>query len=105
MAVLLGTPSAGLPATEFLIEIEVDSKRRRAFRETLAAQGGNRWNDRMVDLTPWEGRAVSLIFTARPVLDASGVVHRQSLVPVWGRSSSCERACERQVGAIGRALQ
>ena len=81
---VLGTPSAGLPATEFLIEIEVDSKRRRAFRETLAAQGGNRWNDRMVALTPWEGRAVSLIFTARPVLDASGVVHRQSLVPVWG---------------------
>ena len=81
---VLGTPSAGLLATEFLIEIEVDSKRRRAFRETLAAQEGNRWNDRMIDLTPWEGRAVSLIFTARPVLDASGVVHRQSLVPVWG---------------------
>ena len=80
---VLGTPSAGLLATEFLIEIEVDSKRRRAFRETLAAQEGNRWNDRMIDLTPWEGRAVSLIFTARPVLDASGVVHRQSLVPVW----------------------
>ena len=33
----------------------------------------------MIDLTPWEGRAVSLIFTARPVLDASGVVHRQFL--------------------------
>ncbi len=81
---VLGTPSAGLLATEFLIEIEVDSKRRRAFREILAAQEGNRWNDRMIDLTPWEGRAVSLIFTARPVLDASGVVHRQSLVPVWG---------------------
>ena len=81
---VLGTPSAGLPATEFLIEIEVDGKQSRAFRETLAAYGGNRWNDRLVDLTPWEGRAVSLIFTARPVLDASGVVHRQSLVPVWG---------------------
>ena len=81
---VLGTPSAGLPATEFLIEIEADSKRRRAFRETLAAQGGNRWNDRMVDLTPWEGRAVSLVFTARPVLDALSAVHRQSLVPVWG---------------------
>ena len=38
----------------------------------------------MVDLTSWEGRAVSLTFTARPVLDASGAVHRQSLVPVWG---------------------
>ena len=38
----------------------------------------------MVDLTPWAGRAVSLTFTARPVLDASGAVHRQSLVPVWG---------------------
>ena len=81
---VLGTPSAGLPATEFLIEIEADSKRSRVFRETLAAQEGNRWNDRMVDLTPWEGRAVSLVFTARPVLDASGAVHRQSLVPVWG---------------------
>ena len=81
---VLGTPSAGLPETEFLIEIEVDDKRSRAFRETLAAQEGNRWNDRMIDFTPWEGRAVSLTFTARPVLDASGVVHRQSLVPVWG---------------------
>ena len=81
---LSGTPSPGLTETEFLIEIEVDDKRSRAFRETLAAQGGNRWNDRMVDLTPWEGRAVSLIFTARPVLDASGAAHRQSLVPVWG---------------------
>ena len=81
---VLGTPSAGLPETEFLIEIEVDDKRSRAFRETLAAQEGNRWNDRMVDLTPWEGRAVSLIFTAQPVLDASGAVHRQSLAPVWG---------------------
>ena len=81
---VLGTPSAGLPATEFLIEVEVDGKRSRAFRESLAAYGGNRWNDRMVDLTPWDGRAVSLIFTARPVLDVSGVVHRQPLVPVWG---------------------
>ncbi len=81
---VLGTPSAGLPETEFLIEIEVDDKRSRAFRETLAAQEGNRWNDRLVDLTPWEGRAVSLIFTAQPVLDASGAVHRQSLAPVWG---------------------
>ena len=81
---VLGTPSTGLPATEFLIEIEADSKRSRAFRETLAAQEGNRWNDRMIDLTPWEGRAVSLIFTARPVLEASGAGHRQSLVPVWG---------------------
>ena len=81
---VLGTPSAGLLATEFLIEIEADSKRSRVFRETLAAQEGNRWNDRMVDLTPWEGRAVSLVFTARPVLDASSAMHRQSLVPVWG---------------------
>ncbi len=81
---VLGTPSAGLPETEFLIEIEVDDKRSRAFRETLAAQGRNRWNDRMIDLTPWEGRAVSLTFTARPVLDATGAGHRQSLVPVWG---------------------
>ena len=81
---VLGTPSAGLLATEFLVEIEADSKRSRVFRETLAAQEGNRWNDRMVDLTPWEGRAVSLVFTARPVLDASSAVHRQSLVPVWG---------------------
>ena len=81
---VLGTPSAGLPETEFLIEIEVDDKRSRAFRETLAAPEGNRWNDRMVDLTPWEGRAVSLVFTARPVLDALSAVHRQSLVPVWG---------------------
>ena len=81
---VLGTPSAGLPATEFLIEIEVDDKRSRAFRETLAAYGGNRWNDRLVNLTPWEGRAISLIFTARPVLDASGAGHRQLLVPVWG---------------------
>ena len=81
---VLGTPSAGLPETEFLIEIEVDDKGSRAFRETLAAPEGNRWNDRMVDLTPWEGRAVSLVFTARPVLDASSAVHRQSLVPVWG---------------------
>ena len=38
----------------------------------------------MVDLTPWEGRAVSLVFTARPVLDALSAVHRRSLVPVWG---------------------
>ena len=30
------------------------------------------------------GRAGSLIFTAQPVLDASGAVHGQSLVPVWG---------------------
>ena len=37
---VLGTPSAGLPATEFLIEIEADSKRSRVFRETLAAHGG-----------------------------------------------------------------
>ena len=80
----LGTPSAALPATEFLIEIEVDGKRSRAFRETLAAQEGNRWNDRMVDLTPWEGRAVSLVFTARPLLEASSGAHPQSLVPVWG---------------------
>ena len=81
---VLGTPSADLPATEFLIEVEVDGRRRRAFRETLAAQDGNRWNDRMADLTPWQGRAGSLIFTAQPVLDASGAVHGQSLVPVWG---------------------
>ena len=81
---LSGTPSPGLPETEFLIELEVDGKRSRAFRETLSAYGRNRWNDRMIDLTPWEGRAVSLIFTARPVLDASGAVHRQPLVPVWG---------------------
>ena len=80
----LGTPSAALPATEFLIEIEVDGKRSRAFRETLAAQEGNRWNDRMVDLTPWEGRAVSLVFTVRPLLEASSGAHPQSLVPVWG---------------------
>ena len=102
---VLGTPSADLPETEFLVEIEADSKRSRVFRETLAAQEGNRWNDRMVDLTPWEGRAVSLIFTARPVLDASGVVHRQSLVPVWGDPVLASVACEHQVGAIGRALQ
>ena len=81
---VLGTPSADLPEIEFLVEIEVDDKRSRAFRETLAAQEGNRWNDRLVNLTPWEGRAISLIFTARPVLDASGAGHRQSLVPVWG---------------------
>ncbi len=80
----LGTPSAALPATEFLIEIQVDGKRSRAFRETLAAQEGNRWNDRMVDLTPWEGRAVSLVFMARPLLEASSGAHPQSLVPVWG---------------------
>ncbi len=81
---VLGTPSAGLLATEFLIEIEADSKRSRVFRETLAAQEGNRWNDRMVDLTPWEGRAVSLVFTAWPVLDASSGAHPQPLGPVWG---------------------
>ena len=81
---VLGTPSAGLLATEFLIEIEVDGKRSRAFRETLAAYGGNRWNDRLVDLTPWEGRAVSLVFTARPLLEASSGAHPQPLIPVWG---------------------
>ena len=95
---VLGTPGAGLPETEFLIEIDVDDKRSRAFRETLTAQGGNRWNDRMVDLTPWEGRAVSLTFTARPVLDASGAVHRQSLVPVWGEPVLLASAPAQPVG-------
>ena len=95
---VLGTPSAGLPETEFLIEIDVDDKRSRAFRETLAAQEGNRWNDRMIDLTPWEGRTVSLSFTARPVLDASGAVHRQSLVPVWGEPVLLASAPAQPVG-------
>ena len=95
---VLGTPSAGLPETEFLVEIEVDDKRSRAFRETLAAQQGNRWNDRMIDLAPWEGRTVSLTFTARPVLDASGAVHRQSLVPVWGEPVLLASAPAQPVG-------
>ena len=96
---VLGTPSAGLPeTTEFLIEIEVDDKRSRAFRETLGAQGRNRWNDRMIDLTPWEGRAVSLTFTARPVLDATGAGHRQSLVPVWGEPVLLASAPAQPVG-------
>ena len=60
----------------------------------------------MVDLTPWEGRAVSLVFTARPVLDALGAVHRQSLVPVWGDLVLLASApAQRPVGAIGRVLQ
>ena len=95
---VLGTPSAGLPETEFLIEIEVDDKRSRAFRETLAAQEGNHWNDRMIDLTPWEGRAVSLTFTARPVLDATGAGHRQSLVPVWGEPVLLASALRNRLG-------
>ena len=37
---VLGTPSAGLPETEFLIEIEVDDKRSRAFREDPCCTGG-----------------------------------------------------------------
>ena len=81
---VLGTPTAGLPETEFLIEVEVDSRRSRAFRETLAAEGGNRWHDRMVDLTPWAGNMVSLTFTARPLPVALGGEQTESLVPVWG---------------------
>ena len=51
----------------------------------------------MIDFTPWEGRAVSLIFTARPVLDASGV---RCIGSHWFRFGAIRflRACLRTPG-------
>ena len=70
---VLGTPSAGLPETEFLIEIEVDDKRSRAFRETLAAQGGfnatrpnELWVSDLTYIATWRGFVGALGSTDLP---------------------------------------
>ncbi len=73
-----------LPDTEFLVEIEADGRRSRAFREILAAHRANRWNDRMADLTPWAGKEVLLTLVARPLLDASIGEHAESPMAIWG---------------------
>ena len=70
--------------TEFLVETESEGRRARAFREVLTGENTNRWNDRLVDLSPWSGRSVVLILEARQLADPSAPERGEPPLATWG---------------------
>ena len=61
------------------------------YRETFRANEANRWHDRRVDLSAWEGQTIVLTFSTQAVPPRDNVLWAERIQTVWGAPVLAER--------------
>ena len=72
------------------------------YRETFRASEANRWHERRVDLSSWEGQTIVLTFSTQAVPPRENVLWAERIQTVWGAPILAERPWRRLADTIER---